>query len=52
MSPTVSLGAADEGRRVVLTDVTDPERQCRALKRQNERLERFTSGVSATSGTR
>jgi signal transduction histidine kinase len=42
----VALGAPDEGRRLVLTEVTETERQRQALERQNERLERFASAVS------
>jgi signal transduction histidine kinase len=42
----VALADPDDGRRLVLTDVTETERQRQALKRQNERLERFASAVS------
>jgi signal transduction histidine kinase len=39
-------GETTLGRLLVFTDVTDEERAKRELKRQNERLERFTSTVS------
>jgi signal transduction histidine kinase len=42
----VELGGAGRGRRLVLVDVTESERQRRALERQNERLDRFASAVS------
>ncbi|WP_276260009.1 ATP-binding protein [Haloglomus litoreum] len=43
---SVELGGTSHGRRLVLVDVSETERQRRALERQNERLDRFASAVS------
>ena len=45
-STPFTSGDTPIGRLLVFTDVTDEERATRELKRQNERLERFTSTVS------
>jgi hypothetical protein len=43
---SLTLGQSEVGETVVLSDVTDEERNRRELERQNERLERFASVVS------
>ncbi|MFB6086678.1 MAG: ATP-binding protein [Halodesulfurarchaeum sp.] len=45
-STPFTSGETSLGRLLVFTDVTEEERAKRELKRQNERLERFTSTVS------
>ncbi|MDZ7849720.1 MAG: ATP-binding protein [Halodesulfurarchaeum sp.] len=45
-STPFTSGETNLGRLLVFTDVTEEERAKRELKRQNERLERFTSTVS------
>ena len=45
-STPFTSGDTPLGKLLVFTDVTDEERAKRELKRQNERLERFTSTVS------
>lgn len=45
-STPFTSGDTTLGRLLVFTDVTEEERAKRELKRQNERLERFTSTVS------